>query len=225
MPAQRKDDTIRRILDGNARWAANPASVTNLNATWEVDAFGVPPQHPCILWIGCADSRVPESVIAGGSRPGEIFVHRNIANQIHLDDDNALSVLEYGVDHLDILDVVVVGHTDCGGVAAAFDAAFPPSCSSNPKPSTPISRWIKALTKLAKSLPTPLPPRDRALLRLVEANVKAQVTNLASTDIIKEAWKKYKTGEKCAVYIHGWVYDLETRKIRDLRITRGPPGA
>jgi len=149
---------------------------------------------------------VPESVLTV-SKPGDIFVHRNIANQFHLDDDNALSVLTYAVDELGASHVIVVGHTNCGG-AAACHAAANASTPLEP-PTTPLERWLRPMVLLAKE-------KGLSAAELVEENVRMQVDNLAQAATTKGAWAKGKD-----VQIHGWVYDLASGRLRDLGITKG----
>ncbi|KAI0758798.1 carbonic anhydrase [Fomes fomentarius] len=195
-----QDYILARLLSNNAQWAedvekAEPGFHTELAKA----------QSPKVLWIGCADSRVPESVLTA-SRPGDIFVHRNIANQFHLDDDSALSVLDYAVEHVGVSHVILVGHTNCGGAAGAAKAAKAPSAAP---PASPLERWLAPLVEIAKAT-------DGDLLNIVEANVKAQVDNLVKSDVIQHAWAKGQD-----VQVHGWVYELETGKLRDLGITQG----
>ncbi|KJA16231.1 hypothetical protein HYPSUDRAFT_110621, partial [Hypholoma sublateritium FD-334 SS-4] len=188
-------------------------------------------QTPHTLWIGCSDSRVPESVITL-ARPGDIFVHRNIANQVHLNDSNGLSVLEYAVDHVGVENVIVVGHSECGGAHASLVAA-----QSNPSPppnkpiitipsapaDAPLNLWLEPLTRLAISLNLSSVPESIALPVVVEENVKDQVFKLTQTQTIIDAWTK-GTPKGQSVWIHGWVYELDTGYLRDLNISQGPPG-
>ncbi|KAJ7219470.1 carbonic anhydrase [Mycena pura] len=186
-------------------------------------------QAPQILWIGCSDSRVPESVVTA-CRPGEIFVHRNIANQFHLEDNNVQSVLTYAVDHLGVEHVVVVGHTECGGAAACFGAASSPAFSANAKscvvdpsltPDAPLNQWLTPLTKLVASLKLSGVSKEEAMPVIVEENVKMQVENLSKAQTIVNAWThKSKKGKD--VWVHGWVYDLAKGELRDLGISKGP---
>ncbi|KAJ3538366.1 hypothetical protein NMY22_g5199 [Coprinellus aureogranulatus] len=216
---------IERMLAANQQWAEDVQKAEP--SFFEECAKG---QSPHTLWIGCADSRVPDSIITG-SKPGEIFVHRNIANQLKLDDYNALSVLRYAVDYLGVEHVVIVGHTECGGAAACLGAAQNPSLDlSKPiatVPSLPadasLNRWLDPLTRHTASLGLSSTPHAEALPVVVEENVKRQVENLAKTVTITDAWTKgARKGQD--VYIHGWVYDISTGKLRDLNVTRGPPG-
>jgi carbonic anhydrase len=202
------DDTLAKLFNSNEQWskaveAAEPGFFEN-------SAKG---QSPKILWLGCSDSRVPESVITA-SPPGYIFVHRNIANQIHPDDDSALAVLTYAIGHMPkIEDIVVVGHTNCGGAKAALEAVTNPSA---PEGEPVLVRWLTPLLELAKNLVGgggPAPPGT--LTKLIEESVGVQVNNVANSEPVKKAWAK---GRK--VKVHGLIYELETGRLRDLHVTR-----
>jgi len=196
------------------------ALLKSSNAKWAADAPADNIQTPHSLWIGCSDSRVPESVT--GSKPGDIFVQRNIANQFPCDDNNVLSVLAYAVDSLKIKDVIIVGHSHCGGAAASLKAAQNPKfvpripiITIDGEPAnSPLNRWLEPLTLLAYSLRLPDNSKE-SLDILVRENIKAQVENLANTETIVKAWALMKP-----VFIHRWVYDLDTRLLEDLNISR-----
>lgn len=178
-------------------------------------------QFPKVLWIGCADSRVPESLITG-SKPGDIFVHRNIANQFHLEDDSALSVLTYALDVVGVEHVVLAGHTHCGGAAACYQAAQEAAVATNaesPKAASPLSRWLAPLTDMIGKLDLSNKSPSEALDYIVEENVKRQVDNICNAEPIKSAWAR---GEGKQVWVHGWVYDIGNGRIRDLKVSRGP---
>jgi len=200
-----QDLVLARILANNAQWATDVEKTEP--GFFEQCAKG---QSPKILWIGCADSRVPESVLTV-SKPGDIFVHRNIANQFHLTDDNVLSVLTYAVNELGVSHVIVVGHTHCGGAAACYAAANAPPPAG--PPSTPLDRWLAPLIALAKE--TKLDPAG-----LVETNVRVQVKNVAKAEILRAAWASGKD-----VWVHGWVYEIEHGRLRDLGISVGKTDA
>ncbi|OBZ74408.1 Carbonic anhydrase 2 [Grifola frondosa] len=193
-----QDLILARLLANNDQWAEDVQRAEP--GFFQQCAKG---QAPKVLWIGCADSRVPESVLTA-CKPGEIFVHRNIANQFHPSDDSALAVLTYAVDHVGVSHVIVVGHTNCGGAAACHAAANDPAAAA---PDGPLGRWLGPLTDLAKG---------RDLTELVEANVRAQVANLANAETLKSAWERGKD-----VQVHGWVYEIETGRLRDLGISVG----
>jgi carbonic anhydrase len=163
-------------------------------------------QSPPVLWIGCADSRVPANQITG-TLPGEIFVHRNIANMVVHTYMNMLSVLDYAVNHLKVKHVIVCGHYGCGGVQAAMQN----------KSLGLINKWIRNIKEVYKENYTELrkiKDDQKRFDRLVELNVIAQVYDLAKTSIIQQAWKG-DTG----LEIHGWVYGLNDGIIKDLKVS------
>ncbi|KAI0369588.1 carbonic anhydrase [Pilatotrama ljubarskyi] len=200
-----QDYILARLLSNNAQWAEDVEKVEP--GFFAQSAKG---QAPKVLWIGCSDSRVPESVVTA-SKPGDIFVHRNIANQFHLDDDSALSVLTYAVAHVGVSHVILVGHTNCGGAQACHAAAHSPSSPSSP-PKDALGRWLAPLTEIAREY--------EDLTELVEANVRAGVENIVQTDVLRNAWAEGKD-----VQVHGWVYELETGRLRDLGVSVGKTGA
>jgi carbonic anhydrase len=153
-------------------------------------------QTPEFLWIGCSDSRVPANEITG-TQPGEIFVHRNIANMVVNTDLNLLSVLDYAVNHLKVRHVIVCGHYGCGGVKAAL----------NNHNYGIINKWlrnIKDVYKMHRDEVDAIKDEEQKLNRLVELNVKEQVLDLVKTSIIQKAWKHEQRPD-----IHGWVYGLQ----------------
>ena len=201
------------LIAGNAKWAAD---VREKYPTFFADA--AKGQTPKVLWIGCADSRVPESTVLG-CKPGEVFVHRNIANQFHPEDDSALAVLTYAVENLGVEHIVIAGHTQCGGAAACHAAAQ--NLNGTAPAATPLARWLNPLTQLAASLASQQSDShdtSAELSTLVEANVCKQVENVVDTDVIQRAWASGKQ-----VYVHGWVYVIETGTIKDLKVTVNPP--
>lgn len=161
-------------------------------------------QHPEYLWIGCADSRVPANQIVN-LPPGEVFVHRNIANVVVHTDLNCLSVINYGVQALGVKHIIVCGHYGCGGVKAAM----------TPKGNSLTDNWlrhIKDIIRLHKSELLELPEAERAD-RLCELNVIEQVRNVCNTSIVREAWR---SGAELSV--HGWIYDIRDGRLRDLDV-------
>lgn len=169
-------------------------------------------QSPEFLWIGCSDSRV-SAVTIMNLRPGEIFVQRNIANQIIATDFNCLSVIQYAVQVLKVRDVIVCGHYNCGGVKAAMSPQDPELLLAN--------KWlmhIKDLYKLHREEIDALPTRKEQLERLVELNVIHQVYNLSHLSIVQDAWEKDRSPT-----IHGWVYSISDGILQPL-ITL-PPGS
>ncbi|KAJ3783913.1 carbonic anhydrase [Lentinula aff. detonsa] len=213
---------LAQLLSANAQWAKDVERLEP--GFFKESAKG---QTPQTLWIGCADSRVPESVITG-AKPGDIFVNRNVGNQVNLDDDNMLAVLTYAVEHLGVEHVVVCGHTECGAAAACFGAcsSFVPGQAPVTIPvdpaDAPLNRWLAPLTTLAASLEISSAPANEALPLLIQENVKAQVNNLCRTEVIAKAWANGKSPKGKEVWVHGWVYDVSTGTIRDLGISRGP---
>ena len=151
-------------------------------------------QHPEFLWIGCSDSRVPPDRITG-TREGDMFVHRNIANLVVQTDMNMLSVLQYAVEVLNVQHVIVCGHYGCGGVKAAMGHEHHGL----------IDNWLRQLKDTQDYFWPQLAPMDEAarFKRLVELNVIEQVYNLGKTHIIQSAWAR---GQR--PFIHGWVFDL-----------------
>lgn len=154
-------------------------------------------QTPEFLWIGCSDSRVPANEITG-TQPGEIFVHRNIANMVVNTDVNLLSVLDYAVNHLKVKHVIVCGHYGCGGIKAA---------TTNNDFKLVLNMWlrnIKDVYRLHRQELDGIGEEEKRCDRLVELNVQEQVMNLAKTSIIQRAWK-----EEQRPHLHGWVYGLK----------------
>ena len=158
------------------------------------------------MWIGCADSRVPANQITG-TLPGEIFVHRNIANMVIHTDMNMLSVLDYAVNHLKVKHIIVCGHYGCGGVEAAM----------HNKSLGLINKWIRNIKEVYKDNYTELKKitdERKRFDRLVELNVIAQVYDLAKTSIVQKSWK-----DDSGLEIHGWVYGLNDGIIKDLKVS------
>ena len=153
-------------------------------------------QTPDFLWIGCSDSRVPANEITG-TQPGEIFVHRNVANMVVHTDLNLLTVLEYAVNYLKVKHVIVCGHYGCGGVAA----------SMTKNNFGIINKWLRNIKDVYRFHRTELdaiPESEDRTNRLVELNVQEQVMNLAKTSIIQKAWANEQRP-----HLHGWVYGLK----------------
>ncbi|MFN3759347.1 MAG: carbonate dehydratase [Algoriphagus aquaeductus] len=160
-------------------------------------------QKPKFLWIGCSDSRVPANEITG-TDPGELFVHRNIANMVVHTDLNLLSVLQYAVEVLKVEHVIVCGHYGCGGVEAALGhQSF-----------GLINKWLRNIKEVYKNYESEIDSisehKDR-VNRLVELNVLEQCQDLLKTSIIQKAWKERKSPE-----IHGWVYGLDNGLVKEL---------
>ncbi len=163
-------------------------------------------QSPEYLWIGCSDSRVPANEVTG-TKPGELFVHRNIANMVVHNDLNLLSVLAYAVEVLKVKHIIVCGHYGCGGVEAAM---------SNRQYGL-IDHWLRNIKEVYRIHQDELDDIDdysQRLRRFVELNVVEQVRDLSKTPTIQNAWRK---GQQ--LYIHGWVYDIHNGLINDLDVT------
>jgi carbonic anhydrase len=170
-------------------------------------------QKPDYLWIGCADSRVPANEIVG-LEPGELFVHRNVANVVAPDDTNCVAVVQYAVEVLAIRHIIVCGHYGCGGVGAALGGPL----------HGPIDRWLQHVRDVRSIHATELDqlrdPVDR-WRRLCELNVAEQVRQTSRIAAVRESWQR---GRELA--IHGWIYDLRDGLLRDLQvgISRLPTG-
>ena len=181
------------------------------NKAWAAEKVQADPQYfdrlahlqtPEFLWIGCSDSRVPANEITG-TQPGEIFVHRNVANLVINTDVNLLSVLDYAVNHLKVQHIIVCGHYGCGGIKAAIT-------NNDFKPV--LNMWlrnIKDVYRIHRVELDAITNDDRKTDRLTELNVQEQVFNLAKTSIIQRAWKNEKRPD-----LHGWVYGLNDGLIK-----------
>ena len=193
-------DFYKKILDNNKKWVENKLAIS-LNYFKNL-ADG---QNPPLLWIGCSDSRVPANEIIG-AEPGEVFVHRNIANMVVHSDMNMLSVLDYAVNALKVKHVIVCGHYGCGGVKAAMGNS---SIGI-------IDNWIRHIKDVyrfhQKELDAIEDEKER-FNKFVEINVKEQVMDLAKTSIVQNAWKN---GQELS--LHGWVYGLNDGYVTDLGV-------
>ena len=195
---------LRTLLDNNAAWAAeavrrDPDFFTRLQQQ----------QAPEYLWIGCSDSRVPANEIVGLA-PGELFVHRNVANVVVHTDLNCLAVLQYAVDVLGVKHVIVTGHYGCGGVRAAFDTARLGL----------IDNWLRHVEDVKRRHQHELDalPVERAVDRLCELNVIEQARHVCETTIVQDAWASGR-----AVAVHGWIYGLSDGRLRQLGFTATRP--
>lgn len=189
------------LLEGNKRWVKEKQSQDP--EFFHTLSKG---QNPQVLWIGCSDSRVPANEITG-TKPGEIFVHRNIANMVVHSDMNMLSVLDYAVNILKVKHVIVCGHYGCGGVKAAME---------NGQQYGIIDNWlrhIKDVYRLHQQELDSITDSKEKFDRFVELNIIEQVFDLSKTSIVQNAWK-----ENFDLKIHGWVYDLKTGIINDLNV-------
>jgi carbonic anhydrase len=188
--------SYERLLLENKAWASEKVSE-------DPDYFNrlANIQTPEFLWIGCSDSRVPANEITG-TQPGEIFVHRNVANMVVHTDLNLLTVLDYAVNHLKVKHVIVCGHYNCGGVKAALTQHN----------FGIINKWlrnIKDVYRIHREELAALTDEEEKTNRLVELNVQEQVMNLAKTSIIQRTWKHEQRPD-----LHGWVYGLKDGVIK-----------
>nr|WP_163503286.1 carbonate dehydratase [Halomonas socia] len=193
-------ERMQALLERNREWAEqmreqDPEFFSRLSQQ----------QNPDYLWIGCSDSRVPANQIIA-LPPGEVFVHRNVANLLHNNDMNALSVVQYAVDVLKVKHIMVVGHYGCGGVRAAVQGGE----------NGIVDFWLHSVRDLYSRHRQSLAALslDEQVDRMCELNVKAQVDNLARNKIIQRAWQR---GQPLAV--HGWVYGLGDGRVTDLDCT------
>ncbi|HMX94010.1 MAG TPA: carbonate dehydratase, partial [Elusimicrobiota bacterium] len=197
---------VDRLLQNNRRWAQkvqrqDPTFFKKLSRQ----------QRPHYLWIGCSDSRVPANQITG-LLPGDVFVHRNVANLVVHTDLNCLSVIQFAVDVLKVKHIIVCGHYGCGGVGAALR-----------KDSLGLAdNWIRHVQDVAQKHRPDLDARgavEAQVNRLCELNVLEQVANVCQTTVIQDAWSRGQ-----AVAVHGWIYDLADGLIRDLEVNIGSAG-
>ncbi|WP_162127225.1 carbonate dehydratase [Flavobacterium phycosphaerae] len=193
-------DFYKKILDNNKQWVENQLKI-DPNYFKDLSQG----QNPPLLWIGCSDSRVPANEIIG-AKPGEVFVHRNIANMVVHSDMNMLSVLDYAVNALKIKHVIVCGHYGCGGIKAAMG-------------NTSIGiidnwiRHIKDVYRLHHQELNAIENETDRFNRFVEVNVIEQVFDLAKTSIVQSAWMN---GQELT--LHGWVYGLNSGFVTDLNV-------
>ena len=192
---------LKRLLDQNRTWAEN------IKAN-DPDFFPTlaKQQSPRFLWIGCADSRVPANQLVG-LVPGEMFVHRNVANVVVHTDFNCLSVMQYAVDVLKVEHIIVCGHHGCGGIKAAMD---------NLQLGL-IDNWLRHVQDVLhehEALLADVKDENERLDRLCELNVIQQVKNVGRTTIVQSAWQRGQT-----LVVHGWIYDLQDGLLRDLGVS------
>lgn len=195
---------LQNLLDYNKSWAEQIKSE-------QPDFFKdlSKEQTPNILWIGCSDSRVPETQIVQ-QKPGDIFVHRNIANLVLHADINSQSVIQYAVEVLKVEHVVICGHYGCGGVKAALE---------NNKLGL-IDNWlgnIREIYKANKDEVDTIADNSEKVNRLSELNVQQQVHHVSENPFVQSEWASGRQ-----LWVHGWIYSLETGLIKDLEVTVGP---
>ena len=198
---------LKRLLDQNRAWAEN----IKANDPEFFPALAKQ-QSPKFLWIGCADSRVPANQLAG-LMPGEMFVHRNVANVVDHTDFNCLSVMQYAVDVLKVEHIIVCGHHGCGGVKAAMD---------NLQLGL-IDNWLRHVQDVVhehEELLAKIDDEHKRFDRLCELNVIEQVQNVGRTTIVQSAWQR---GQELVV--HGWIYGLQDGLLRDLGVSIDSPEA
>ena len=198
---------ISDLLENNRRWAArmvedDPSFFKHL----------VLQQAPRYLWIGCSDSRVPANQIVD-LRPGELFVHRNVANLVSQADMNCLSVLQYAIETLGVEHVIVCGHYGCGGVRAVI-ADYAGGL---------VEQWLRPIRELRdkhRAVLEALPDERARADRLCELNVLEQVRQVCLTTAVQRAWRREQR-----VAVHGWIYGLHDGRLRDLQCSVDAPGA
>lgn len=191
---------LKHLFEQNRKWAekvkeSDPEFFLKLSKQ----------QNPEYLWIGCSDSRVPSNQIVG-MLPGEIFVHRNIANVVVPSDLNCLSVIQYAVEVLKIKHIIVCGHYGCGGIKAAMEN----------KEHGLIDNWLKHIKdvyRTHRAKVDTLQDETEKLNAMCELNVVEQVANVCNTTIVRNAWK---SGQKLSV--HGWIYSIENGILQDLNV-------
>jgi carbonic anhydrase len=197
--------TLVRLFDNNAAWAArmvqgDPLFFSRLQEQ----------QAPAYLWIGCSDSRVPANEIVGLA-PGELFVHRNVANVVVHTDLNCLSVLQYAVEVLRVAHVIVTGHYGCGGVRAVFDRSKLGL----------IDNWLRHVDAVRQRHDAALSGMapQAAVHRLCELNVIEQARHVCETTVVQDAWARGQ-----ALSVHGWIYGLGDGRLRDMGFSAVGPG-
>lgn len=195
--------TLKHLFERNAEWARgilekDPHFFEELSNQ----------QNPEYLWIGCSDSRVPANQIVD-LPPGEVFVHRNIANVVVHTDLNCLSVIQFAVEVLNVKHIIVCGHYGCGGISAALQK----------RSNGLIDNWLRHIKDVIRFNADQLKGLNEAekVDRLCQLNVKEQVTNVCNTSIVRDAWQS-----GLELHVHGWVYDLNTGLLENLHNVSGP---
>jgi carbonic anhydrase len=189
--------SYNRLIENNKEWAAK-----KLDLDPDYFSDSAKGQQPEFLWVGCSDSRVPANEITN-TEPGEIFVHRNIANMVVHTDLNFMSVLQYAVEVLKVKHIIVCGHYGCGGVNAAMGSLN----------NGLVNKWLRNIKEVYAKYEAELDAINDIQMRsnrLVELNVFEQVHNLAKTSIVQKAWASR------SLQVHGWVYGLADGRIKDL---------
>ncbi len=192
--------TLPNLFENNRRWAerlvqADPEFFTRLARQ----------QTPRFLWIGCADSRVPANEIVG-LLPGELFVHRNVANLVVHSDMNCLATIQYAVEALQVRHIIVCGHYGCGGVKAAMERC----------PHGLVDNWlshVRDLSRRRRAELAALPDEAARFDRLCEMNVEEQVLNVGRSTPVQDAWARGAT-----LFVHGWIYRVSDGRLHDMQI-------
>ena len=192
---------LKRLFDNNRAWSES------VRAT-QPDFFELlsHQQNPEFLWIGCSDSRVPANQVIG-VMPGEVFVHRNVANVVSHTDLNCLSVIQYAVDVLHVKHIIVCGHYGCGGVQAAL---------ANQKLGL-VDNWLRHVQDVHQKHPekiSKITEKADAIDRLCELNVIEQVMNVCQTTVLQDAWLHNQE-----IAVHGWIYGLRDGRLKDLKMS------
>jgi len=195
---------LKHLFEKNEQWAADIR-----RSTPDFFAQLSTQQAPPYLWIGCSDSRVPANQIVGLA-PGDVFVHRNIANVVNHSDLNCLSVIQYAVEVLKVKHIIVCGHYGCGGVAGALGS----------RPLGLIDNWLRHIKDVAEAHSAELDALDDSsrVNRMCELNVTSQVRNVCHTTIVQDAWRRGQP-----VSVHGWIYALSDGILRDLGVCISGP--
>jgi len=197
---------LKHLFDNNRKWALNRTDTDP-----EFFSRLAHQQAPGYLWIGCSDSRVPANEIVG-LLPGELFVHRNVANLVVENDLNCLSVVQYAVDVLKVKHIIVCGHYGCGGVKAVLDNAQVGLADN----------WLKNLKSVKEQFSDELlnvSDETGRFNKLCELNVIEQVMNVCNNDIVDSAWKRNQS-----ISVHGWIYDIKDGLLQDLDVCISKPG-
>ncbi len=197
-----QNDEIARLFDNNREWRERVKREDS-----EFFSRLRNQQNPQYLWIGCSDSRVPANQIIG-LLPGEVFVHRNVANVVSHTDFNCLSVLQYAVDILKVKHIIVCGHYGCGGVMAAHDDLRLGI----------VDNWLENIKNVHRhhhSHFDAIPEREGRINRLCELNVEEQVRNVCHTTIVQAAWERGQD-----LHVHGFIYGVADGVLKDLHVTQ-----
>jgi len=204
-------------MQNSSEYSSSLAPLLARNRTWAQDMTAGDPeffarlakqQAPQYLWIGCSDSRVPANQIVG-LPPGEMFVHRNVANIVAHSDLNCLSTVQFAVDVLEVRHIIVCGHYGCGGVRAALLG----------ERHGLVDNWLRYVQDVKSTHATELAAlqtETERLVRLCELNVMAQVVNVGQTTVLRDAWARGRS-----VTVHGWIYDIRDGLLRDLEVSLG----